>query len=411
MNSSITFALKGIFKLVLSVILFLKTSEVNADWIHLGNPGTSRISAMIQKNNHIFAGTGGAGIFRSSDNGISWVQVNSGLSSLSINSFTHNSTGVFVSGSGGVRLSTNNGDLWTQAGSGSISGWVVSLTSNGDDIYAGHILAGVFRTTNNGANWTRFALGEGDLMNTILNTGAYFYISIVNTVFRSSNSGKTWISATNGLANNNVEMLSFFGDDLYAGTDAGVFYSADNGGLWTFVSNSLTDTIVTSLTNIGNTVFAGILQQGIFMSNNNGQQWTNVNQGLTDFNITYMLASGKYLFAGADDGSIWRRDISELITNVQLQQTGIAGSFMLQQNFPNPFNPSTKIEFNIPVSGEVTLKVYDNTGRLTDILLNSRLSAGSYSLNFNAAHLPGGIYFYELKSGDYTKTRKMIVLK
>jgi len=86
-------------------------------------------------------------------------------------------------------------------------------------------------------------------------------------------------------------------------------------------------------------------------------------------------------------------------------------NFKLEQNYPNPFNPSTKITYQLPVTGFVTLKVYDVLGKEIATLVNQDKSAGSYEVQFNAAEFPSGIYFYTLKAGDFTQTRKMILLK
>jgi hypothetical protein len=91
--------------------------------------------------------------------------------------------------------------------------------------------------------------------------------------------------------------------------------------------------------------------------------------------------------------------------------TGIPKTFDLMQNFPNPFNPSTYIEFQIANQGFVSLKVYDLLGREVNTLVNEEKPAGYYKVTWNAANLPSGIYFYRLKAGDYIKTKKMILLK
>jgi hypothetical protein len=95
--------------------------------------------------------------------------------------------------------------------------------------------------------------------------------------------------------------------------------------------------------------------------------------------------------------------------------------FSLYQNYPNPFNPSTVISYQLPVIGFVTLKVYDLLGREVATLVNEEKSAGEYEVEFsaivgsasggNAYNLPSGIYFYQLKAGNYSETRKMILLK
>ncbi|MBK8983613.1 MAG: T9SS type A sorting domain-containing protein [Ignavibacteria bacterium] len=85
--------------------------------------------------------------------------------------------------------------------------------------------------------------------------------------------------------------------------------------------------------------------------------------------------------------------------------------FSLEQNYPNPFNPTTKINFEIPKSGFVTLKIYDITGKLVDVLLNESKNIGSYTLDFNGNNFSSGIYFYTLSTQDFTETKRMILLK
>jgi hypothetical protein len=86
-------------------------------------------------------------------------------------------------------------------------------------------------------------------------------------------------------------------------------------------------------------------------------------------------------------------------------------TFYLSQNFPNPFNPSTEINYQLPVSGNVTLKIFNILGSEVITLVNEEKSAGSYVVNFNASNIPSGVYFYRLKSGRFIETKKMILLK
>ncbi len=85
--------------------------------------------------------------------------------------------------------------------------------------------------------------------------------------------------------------------------------------------------------------------------------------------------------------------------------------FVLKQNYPNPFNPTTKINYQISLGGLVTIKVFDMLGREVSTLINKEQSAGSYSVSFNASNLASGIYFYQLKSGQFIQTRKMVVVR
>lgn len=81
------------------------------------------------------------------------------------------------------------------------------------------------------------------------------------------------------------------------------------------------------------------------------------------------------------------------------------------ENYPNPFNPTTKISFSIPSSGHVSLKVYDILGREVAVLANRVFAAGRYELDFNASNLPSGTYIYSLRTDNKTITKKMSLIK
>ncbi|MDE3057247.1 MAG: T9SS type A sorting domain-containing protein [Bacteroidota bacterium] len=85
--------------------------------------------------------------------------------------------------------------------------------------------------------------------------------------------------------------------------------------------------------------------------------------------------------------------------------------FELEQNYPNPFNPTTQIRFEIPVSGFVSLKVYDVLGREVATLVNERKSPGTYEVNFEGSELSSGIYFCTLRSGNFVQTKKLTLVR
>ncbi len=89
----------------------------------------------------------------------------------------------------------------------------------------------------------------------------------------------------------------------------------------------------------------------------------------------------------------------------------LPSAFNLDQNYPNPFNPSTTIKFAIPKEGYTSLIIYDMLGRIVSVLINQNLSAGNYSVNFDATHLTSGIYIYRLVSGTKNITHKMMLVK
>ncbi len=88
-----------------------------------------------------------------------------------------------------------------------------------------------------------------------------------------------------------------------------------------------------------------------------------------------------------------------------------ASKYSLHQNFPNPFNPTTKINFDLPVNSIVSLKVYNIQGKEISSLVDGRINKGSHVVDWNASNYQSGIYFYKLIAGDFVETRKMILLK
>ncbi|MCB0725574.1 MAG: T9SS type A sorting domain-containing protein [Ignavibacteriae bacterium] len=93
-------------------------------------------------------------------------------------------------------------------------------------------------------------------------------------------------------------------------------------------------------------------------------------------------------------------------------QTGIVpNEYKLYSNYPNPFNPSTKIRFAIPTNGVAVVKIYNSLGKEVSTLVNRYHTAGEYEYNFDASNLSSGVYFYTLTAGNYRETKKMVLLK
>lgn len=116
-------------------------------------------------------------------------------------------------------------------------------------------------------------------------------------------------------------------------------------------------------------------------------------------------------FNGEED--VYYGRISQMPVAIDDEQddSKIPGTFSLSQNYPNPFNPSTKINYSIPEISFVTLKVYDVLGNEIAELVKEEKYAGNYSADFKADALPSGTYFYKLTVGNFSETRKMILLK
>lgn len=117
-------------------------------------------------------------------------------------------------------------------------------------------------------------------------------------------------------------------------------------------------------------------------------------------------------------------DSTTMVANMALAETAYAGllaidaprseipvGYHLSQNYPNPFNPSTTIEFSVSSTENVLLSVYDLSGRLVTTLVDDRLLAGPHRVDFSGENMSTGVYFYTLKVGKYSTTRKMVLLK
>lgn len=121
----------------------------------------------------------------------------------------------------------------------------------------------------------------------------------------------------------------------------------------------------------------------------NGNKWIGTENGLAVFNENGIVSIG------------------DKFTSIE----NIPNDYQIFQNYPNPFNPSTTIAFDLPETGQVTLKIFNILGEEVATLVSERLSAGSYSYEWDASDLASGVYLYRLQAGNYVKTRKMVVMK
>lgn len=108
----------------------------------------------------------------------------------------------------------------------------------------------------------------------------------------------------------------------------------------------------------------------------------------------------------------WNSDLGGCgITGISQNNNEIPNKFNLSQNYPNPFNPTTNIKFAIPSTGLVKLVVFDVLGREVETLVNEVKTAGNYVVDFNASSLSSGVYFYRIDAGEFTQTKKMLLVK
>ena len=112
------------------------------------------------------------------------------------------------------------------------------------------------------------------------------------------------------------------------------------------------------------------------------------------------------------NGFIFQKAIFDTIdVGISNFNSQIPDKFSLYQNYPNPFNPVTNIKFDIAKSTNTSIVIYDMLGKEISSLVNQVLAPGSYQYSFNAASFPSGIYYYRIKTNEFTDIRKMILLK
>jgi hypothetical protein len=221
------------------------------------------------------------------------------------------------------------------------------------------------------------------------------------------------------ISKNNIDLtgshgafLSFYTKwDIENNWDAGrVRISTNNGTSW----NNLTGTYTNPGSGQGEQIPAGIpVYDGV------QSQWVHEKIDLSDYDgmqikLQFMLQSDGYV-----TGDGWYIDDIKIMyydsVQVSVDDNFSPYKFHLAQNYPNPFNPTTTINYSVAETGHVTLSVFNALGQKITTLVNKEQARGNYSVRFNAAsrevELPSGIYFYKLECGNFSATKKMLLLK
>lgn len=292
----------------------------------------------------------------------------------------------------------------------------------------------VFRTTDGAANWNAISSDlTGDGTGSVGATISTVVISKTNSsviyagcsngkVQVTTNTGSTWTNVSSGLPtlyctriaidpNNSSNALATF-----SGYSSGqkVYKTTNTGSGWTNISGDLpnipVNCIVVDPSNVNKLVVGTDL--GVFATDNGGTSWVQRNDGMANVPVSdldYRSSDGK-LFASTHGRGMFSAPLSDVISDVE-GETVFPSDFVLEQNYPNPFNPSTIIRFSLPQSETVNLKIYNNLGEEIEELLNSELSAGTHNVEFNAAALASGVYYYRIEAGNFTEVKKMILLR
>ncbi len=348
-------------------------------------------------------------VWKSTDKGISWTSASVGLPNgrpkliIDPNSGSPgNRTLYCASFHNGIYKSTNSGDTWAQINSGlgtdASTVWEITIDPNNSNIlYAGTNAMGaggaLYKSSDAGNNWNK------------LSSFPTFDIFVIKI---DKSTGNIFVGAT---------------DNYDYNSDGGLFKSSDEGNTWTKIfDNSRPADVEIDPGNPNNIyvmapawfLFNSTFQPGIFFSSDGGSSWANITDNLGHLAGKFIKLNPhnpNQLFLGSDGGDVWVRDN---VTSVTINDV-IPTDFSLLQNYPNPFNPSTTISYQIPYQSKVTLKIYDVLGREAKTLVNEEQPAGNYKVNFDASRLASGVYFYRITAtggaSSFVQTKKMILMK
>jgi photosystem II stability/assembly factor-like uncharacterized protein len=286
------------------------------------------------------------------------------------------------------------------------------------------------KTTNGGTDWISqnesylIGMWGGDIWRRVdfvdINTGYFFSSGGIGKLYKTINGGKDWQVFNDTIFCN---VLKGFDENIFLCEEAtaslaGIIHRTIDGGQnWESEQFDFLDWGYDIEFTAGNSSNVWCASAPLSFSSDTGRTWVkefNAPNGLF-LDIVFTDENNGWLFEGVS---------RELINIYRTTNGGIGGivsvdneidfrpdGFILEQNYPNPFNPTTIIRYQIPEISFVTIKVYDVLGNEISRMVNEEKPAGEYGVEFDGDGLTSGIYFYQLRAGDYTDTKKMILLR
>jgi hypothetical protein len=421
-----------------------------SQWVQTYSQSGDHVNCLAVSDTVVFAGNGN-GIMVSTNDGTSWTSGNTGLTGHPVISLgVHR--GIVIAGTylGGVFLSSNKGLQWEAHSAGLPSNAsIYSVAGCGNRLFA-TTDSEVFRSTDCGASWFSFNSGLPQNVTPgylpfpclISNDQKVFVGTPHSGIYACSESGDSWILATeegslgawyDSARYSSVSCFAFNGRTIFAGTGSGIFRSTDDGATWKsamdgfpFYHAGWQHIEVSCLTVSSSKIFAGTryrvkggMPVGVYFSTNNGASWSAANEGLpteggdsTQYESIICLGSTTHKVLAATDEQIWSRPLSETMTPVPYTANEAPNEFTLCQNYPNPFNPTTKIGYRVSGLGSrVKLAVYDLLGRQAAVLVDAQKAPGRYQVEFDGAKLSSGVYIFRLTAGNYTESKRMILIR
>ncbi|MBL0048899.1 MAG: T9SS type A sorting domain-containing protein [Bacteroidetes bacterium] len=281
----------------------------------IGNslPSFPEIYSLVAKGTDLFAGLFTGGVYKTSDNGATWTQVNTGFPiNKAVYSMVVMGSNLFAGTyGGGILISSNNGSTWSAVPDASMANtFIKCLGVNGTTLYASEVgTSGLLKSTNNGTTFTSSnnGFGMGSYVRSFVVSGSDIIVGTVSDgIYKSSNNGTSWTVSTTGLISSQIcgiYALTISGSTILAGSEGcGIFKSTNNATSWSESNSNLFNTTINAIAMVGSTLFAGIEGVGIFKSTDDGVTWTNSTVGLPVYNVHTIEAIGSAIFAGYDIG-------------------------------------------------------------------------------------------------------------
>lgn len=442
-----------------SVILaFAITASAFSQWISAGsvtNAGTFPSISVYGQDGVVIAGgpIGTAKVFKSTNGGTSFTDISGDLPAgkelFCVWAVDANTVFVGDGGSSGgaggdakVYKTTNGGTSWVQIlNTGGTLGFFNSIVFSKSTPSFGVVqsdpptAAGgpyfVRKTTDGGATWLTVTCpgvtGQASAQNGLVVIDANFYgFALGNLaparVVITTDGGTTWNTRQSAIAGGFVGGFCFSNDKLRgimstntslpnvgSTTDGGVTWGTGTIGAGVTGYANLKWISGTNIVYVAGAVGAGgVVKRSV----DGGVNWTLMTTSGV-ISITHMeyftSGSNVYLYAVSSTGSVIK--YTDNITGIDPSNNTVPGEFALQQNYPNPFNPATTVKFSVPVSGNVSLKIYNSLGTEVMTVLNKNLSQGNYVESIDMSGYSSGIYFYTLSGADFKDTKKMLLIK
>ena len=417
------------------------------------NTGLTNTSvwSLVLSGSNLFAGTIGGGVFLSTNSGSSWTAMNTGLTVLSS---TPNIEALAISGTyilagfrgNGVFLSIDNGSNWTPWNTGlAINGAFFPLLISGTNVFVANAYGGVWRRPLLDLVAPTPPLGmvvTDSSSKTITikwrkNTEADFLRYRVYLATSSNPTSKV-DSTTGGISDTSKTLTGLTNGTRYYARVTAVDSAGNESGYSNEVNAVPADRLApaapqnlivldSTSTKVGirwrKNADADFLRYRIYRGTSPAPT-TKVDSttgGIADTSRTFTgLTNGTryYLRVTAVDSSGNESAYSNQVNaapNAALAVddllSQIPTEYSLLQNFPNPFNPSTTIAFDLPSSAHVRLRIFDLLGREVASLVNEELSAGKHQAQWNASKMSSGVYFYRIEAGQFVAVRKLVLLK